>query len=134
MATRTPEIKATYQSPHDLREEELDTLQWYTQADLNKQENPSGGLLEDGESSAQLEFLVDDRRTVHLNTVDGNLSLLGCQEAGVSGGARQEPEGDARNNDGGGSLDDKKVTPVLKSTAVDMEDAKGDKTREGASD
>lgn len=91
-------------------------------------------MFEDGESSAQLEFLVDDRRTVHLDTVNGNLSLLRCQEAGVSSGSRQEPERDARDNDGGGSFDNKKVAPVLKSTAMDMEDAKGDKTREGAGD
>jgi len=117
-----------------LREEELDTLQRYTQANLNKQEHPGGRMLEDGESSAQLELLVDDRRTINLDTMDGNLLLLRCQKAGVSSGARQEPESDARNNHGGGSLDDKQVAPICESTAVNMEDTKGDKTREGASD
>lgn len=92
LATRTPESRATHQSLHNLREEKLDALQRYTQADLDQQEGPCAGVFEDGESSAQLELLVDNRRTVNLNTVDSNLSFLGCQEVGIGSRKRQVPE------------------------------------------
>lgn len=89
------------QSLDDLRQEEGYRLQRYTQADLDGQEHPGGGVFEDCHGSAELELLVDDSGTVCLDTVDGDLSLFRSQEVCIGGGKRKVPEGEEGNNDGG---------------------------------
>jgi hypothetical protein len=65
--------------------EELDSLEWHTETDLDGQDGPAGPVLEDSESVPDIEFLVYDGRTVNLEAEVGKLLLRWCQEAGFRG-------------------------------------------------
>lgn len=123
-----------YQSLHDLWKEEVDRLQRHTQADLNNQECPGRGVLEDRQSSTQLELFIDYRRTVCLHSVDSNFSFLGSQEVGRGSVERQVPECKCGNEDSCRSFDDEQVAPWFQSTAVNLEDTEGEKTGECTGD
>jgi hypothetical protein len=66
--------------------------------------------------------------------VDSDFSLLGSQEVCCGSVERQVPECKGRNDDGGRSLKEEQVAPWFQNTAVDLEDAEGEKTGEGTGD
>ena len=135
MSTNMPGRKReTYQSLHNLWQKEVNRLQRHTQTNLNNQERPCGRVLEDRQSSTQLELLVDHRRTVCLHSVHSNLSLLGSQEVCCGGVERQVPECETGNNDSGRAFEDEQVAPWSKSTTFDLEDTEGEETGECTGD
>lgn len=64
------------------RKEELHRLKRHAQADLYRENHPACRVLEDLEGVTPFEVLVDNRRTVDLHTVEGELLLLFVQEPG----------------------------------------------------
>ena len=74
---------AVAQAGDDLRQEELNGLQGHAQTDFNGNDDPAGGVLEDGETLLEVEFLVHDRGAVFLHPPECELLLLRVQEFGL---------------------------------------------------
>lgn len=111
------------ESLDDDRQEERHGLQWYTQADFDPEDDPTGWVLEDGHCRSEIEFLSDDGGRIDLNSVECQLFLLWCQEFGALCIPRQVPEGEEREQNGAAAFDDEEVSPVGDATGVDLENA-----------
>lgn len=61
-------------------QEERDGLQGHAQTHFNRQDDPAGGVFEDGECGADVELLADDRRRVDLDAVEGEFFLFFAEE------------------------------------------------------
>lgn len=118
----------------DLRQEERDGLQWYTEADLDGEEGVGGRIFEDLDRLSELELLGHDRRRVDLHTVQGEVLLLSVEELSFGSRLGQVQEGEHAEQHTGAAFDDEQVAPALEAVRLDLEDAEGKKASEGVGD
>lgn len=118
----------------DLRQEERDGLQRYTEADLDGEEGVGGRIFEDLHRLSELELLGHDRRRVDLHTVQGEVLLLSVEELGLGGRLGQVQVGEDAEQYAGTAFDDEKVAPALEAVRLDLENAEGKKASEGVGD
>lgn len=122
------------QPADDLREKQLHGLQRDTQADLDAEDEPTGGLFENGDGVSEVELFVDDGRAVRLHAVVGEVLFLLGEEVRLRRRLREVPESEEREGDGAATLHDKEIAPVCQGAGFDLEHAKSEKTSEGGSD
>lgn len=92
------------------------------------------GIAEDLDSIAEVELLVDNGRTVDLDTTESEGLLLLVQELGLAGASGEIPESEGGEEDGGSPLDDEEPPPRVERGVVDAEDGEGEQPGEGIGD
>jgi len=96
----------------DLRHEEAYRLEGHAEADFDEV-GVGRGVVEDLEGVADVELFRHDGRGVHLDAAEGEGFLVGGEEAGGGGVAREVPECEEGEEQRCGTFDEEEVAPFV---------------------
>lgn len=122
------------EAPNDLRKEQRNRLKRNPETNLNSQKSVSRRLPKDLQRLLQIKLLIHHRRRVNLNPMPRQLLLLLTQERRRRRALREIPEGEDREEKGQRAFDEEEVAPWFQRRVGDVEDAEGEKAREGVGD
>ena len=114
-----------------LRQEQSDALQRNSQANFDGQNDPVGGLFQDGNGVAEHGWLVDHRGRVYLHPVQGQLLLILGQELRVARRVWQEDESHYHHVNRQAALKSEERVPICQRVPMGLESAESQQPTQG---